>query len=97
MQPQLRMLTDGIVFGEGPRWHEGRLFFSDIRGHCVEAVGMDGRRETVARLAGEPSGLGWLPDGRMHWQAAGLLERLASEDRTLAQWEEARVRERLIV
>jgi len=65
MQPQLRMLTDGIVFGEGPRWHEGRLFFSDIRGHCVEAVGMDGRRETVARLAGEPSGLGWLPDGRM--------------------------------
>ncbi len=65
MQPQLRTLTDGIVFGEGPRWHEGRLFFSDIRGHCVEAVGMDGRRETVARLAGEPSGLGWLPDGRM--------------------------------
>jgi len=53
------------VFGEGPRWREGRLFFSDIGDHRVCSVGPDGRLETVARVEGEPSGLGWLPDGRM--------------------------------
>lgn len=65
MARKLETLVDGIVFGEGPRWHAGRLFFSDIKARCIEAVDMDGKRETVARLAGEPSGLGWLPDGRM--------------------------------
>jgi sugar lactone lactonase YvrE len=65
MTRKLETLLDGIVFGEGPRWHDGRLFFSDIKGHRVEAVDLRGRRETVATLHGEPSGLGWLPDGRM--------------------------------
>jgi len=62
---KLETLAEGIVFGEGPRWHAGRLFFSDIKAGRVEAVDRDGKRETVVRLQGEPSGLGWLPDGRM--------------------------------
>jgi len=62
---KLETLVEGIVFGEGPRWHAGRLYYSDIKSHRVEAVDLDGKRETVARLPGEPSGLGWLPDGRM--------------------------------
>lgn len=65
MTSKLETLVEGIVFGEGPRWHEERLFFSDIKARRVEAVDLRGRRETVARLDGEPSGLGWLPDGRM--------------------------------
>ena len=65
MARELGTLVDGIVFGEGPRWHAGRLFFSDIKGHRVEAVDLEGTRETVALLRGEPSGLGWLPDGRL--------------------------------
>jgi sugar lactone lactonase YvrE len=65
MERKLETLVDGIVFGEAPRWHDGRLFFSDIKGHCVEAVNAAGKRETVLRLRGEPSGLGWLPDGRL--------------------------------
>ena len=65
MARKLETLAQGIVFGEGPRWHAGRLFFSDIKGHRVEAVDQDGKRETVVQLQGEPSGLGWLPDGRM--------------------------------
>ena len=65
MARTLGTLVDGIVFGEGPRWHAGRLYFSDIKARRVESVGLDGRRETVARLPGEPSGLGWLPDGRL--------------------------------
>ena len=65
MRGRPETLVDGIVFGEGPRWHAGRLFFSDIKGQRVEAVDADGKRETIVELAGEPSGLGWLPDGRL--------------------------------
>ncbi len=58
-------LIDGLSFAEGPRWHEGRLYFSDMYAHRVLAVGMDGAAETVAHVPGRPSGLGFLPDGRM--------------------------------
>ena len=55
----------GIYFGEGPRWHDGRLWFSDFYGHCVHALAPDGRDEVMLRLdgGGQPSGLGWLPGG----------------------------------
>jgi len=55
----------GIYFGEGPRWHEGRLWFSDFYGHCVRALDPDGDVDVVLRMDGQPSGLGWLPDGRL--------------------------------
>lgn len=55
----------GIFFGEGPRWHDGRLWFSDFFGHCVHALAPDGRDEVMLRIDGQPSGLGWLPDGRL--------------------------------
>jgi sugar lactone lactonase YvrE len=57
--------VEGIYFGEGPRWHDGRLWFSDFYGHCVHAVTADGRDEVMLRIDGLPSGLGWLPDGRL--------------------------------
>jgi sugar lactone lactonase YvrE len=56
---------EGLHFGEGPRWHEGRLWYSDFYDHAVFAVDMDGRRECIVELTGQPSGLGWLPDGRL--------------------------------
>jgi len=58
-------LIGGLSFAEGPRWHEGRLYFSDMYAHRVVAVGMNGAAETVAQVPGQPSGLGFLPDGRM--------------------------------
>ncbi len=59
-------LVDGLCFGEGPRWHEDRLYFSDMHGNTVYAVDTSGNLETIVKLEGdEPSGLGWLPDGRM--------------------------------
>jgi sugar lactone lactonase YvrE len=58
-------LVGGIDFGEGPRWHDGRLWYSDFFQHRVSAVGLDGTRETVLEIDDQPSGLGWLPDGRM--------------------------------
>jgi sugar lactone lactonase YvrE len=60
-----RVLLDGLAFGESPRWHDGRLWFSDMHAHQVMAVDLSGRTETIARVPGQPSGLGWLPDGRL--------------------------------
>jgi sugar lactone lactonase YvrE len=56
---------DGLDFGEGPRWHGGRLWYSDFYRHTVVSVGEDGERRAEVELADQPSGLGWLPDGRL--------------------------------
>lgn len=62
---ELDVLLTGIDFGEGPRWHDGRLWFSDFYRHRVSAVTEEGDVETVLELDDHPSGLGWLPDGRL--------------------------------
>ena len=59
------VLLDGLVFPEGPRWRNGRLWFSDIHAHRVMTVDLNGYAETVVEVPGRPSGLGWLPDGRL--------------------------------
>lgn len=61
-----RILVDGLCFGEGPRWHKDRLWFSDMHASAVCAVDLNGQLETIVQLKDdEPSGLGWLPDGRL--------------------------------
>ncbi len=63
---ELTTLVDGLAFGEGPRWHAGRLWFSDIADHRVKALDADGKPQVMLELDGrQPSGLGWLPDGRL--------------------------------
>ena len=62
-EPEL--LLDGLLFPEGPRWHDERLWFSDMHAHEVVAVDLAGNRETIVEVPNQPSGLGWLPDGRM--------------------------------
>jgi sugar lactone lactonase YvrE len=59
------LLVDGLFFGEGPRWHEGRLWFSDFYDEAVFSVGTGGDRRREVDVPGQPSGLGWLPDGRL--------------------------------
>jgi sugar lactone lactonase YvrE len=59
------VLLDHLLFPEGPRWHDGRLFFSDMHDRRVVAVDPAGRAETVVAVPQKPSGLGWLPDGRL--------------------------------
>lgn len=59
------VLLDDLCFGEGPRWHDGRLFFSDMHDDRVRTVDLDGRTEDVVEVPNRPSGLGWLPDGRL--------------------------------
>jgi len=59
------ILLDGLAFPEGPRWHDGRLFFSDQHDRRVLVMDAGGKAETVVEVPQQPSGLGWLPDGRM--------------------------------
>ena len=59
------LLTDGLCFGEGPRWHEGALWLSDMHAHVVYRIDAQGHKTTMAEVPNRPSGLGWLPDGRL--------------------------------
>ncbi len=60
-----KTLSDDIVFGEGPRWHAGKLWFSDMFAHQVRTADASGKLETVVEVPERPSGIGFLPDGRM--------------------------------
>lgn len=60
------IFLEGLTFGEGPRWHDGRLWYSDFFSHAVRSVGPAGGAVRLeAEVPGRPSGLGWLPDGRL--------------------------------
>jgi sugar lactone lactonase YvrE len=59
------VLMDGIVFGESPRWHEGRLWFSDWGANQVIALGTDGNHEVVVAVPSFPMCIDFLPDGRL--------------------------------
>jgi sugar lactone lactonase YvrE len=61
----LTPLLDGGSFFEGPRWHDDRWWVSDFYRHQVMAVTPDGRAEAVMTVEGQPSGLGWMPDGSL--------------------------------
>jgi sugar lactone lactonase YvrE len=60
-----RVVAEGLYFGEGPRWHEDRLWFSDFYDRAVKSLGADGDVRIEVQLEDQPSGLGWLPDGRL--------------------------------
>ncbi|MCX6021982.1 MAG: SMP-30/gluconolactonase/LRE family protein [Chloroflexi bacterium] len=59
------VLLDCLKFPEGPRWRDGKLWFSDMWAHRIMTVDPAGHTETVVDVPGRPSGLGWLPDARL--------------------------------
>jgi sugar lactone lactonase YvrE len=63
--PESRILARGLQFGEGPRWHGDRLWFSDFYDHAIKSIDRDGTISTEHVIDDQPSGLGWLPDGRL--------------------------------
>jgi len=59
-------VVTGAHFLEAPRWRDGRIWFSDFYGYRVSSCLEDGADLRVeAQVPGQPSGLGWLPDGRL--------------------------------
>lgn len=63
--PELQTLMTGLVFGEQPRWHEERLWFSDWGTQEVIAVDLEGKSEVILRAPSFPCCVDWLPDGRV--------------------------------
>ena len=59
------ILATGLYFGEGPRWRDGRLWFSDFYDRAVKSMDPSGSIRTELVIDDRPSGLGWLPDGRL--------------------------------
>jgi len=58
------VLRDGLGFGEAPRWHEGRLWFSDFYRRGIFSLDESGTDERLEHeVPGQPSGLGWLANG----------------------------------
>ena len=54
-----------LKFPEGPRWHDDKLWFSDMLGGKVMTVDLEGNTEIIVKIRGFPSGLGWDPQGRL--------------------------------
>lgn len=61
----LEVISDGLIFAEGPRWHEGRFWFSDMHAHVVYSMAPGQQCQVECAVPNKPSGLGWLPDGRL--------------------------------
>ena len=61
----LAPLLEGGAFFEGPRWHNGRWWVSDMYREAVYTVTPDGFEDLVLEVEHQPSGLGWLPDGSL--------------------------------
>ena len=61
-----RVLLDGLGMGESPRWHDGRLWFSNWGTDEIVAVDLDGASEVIGPGGGGAGwAVDWLPDGRM--------------------------------
>jgi sugar lactone lactonase YvrE len=63
--PELQTLMTGIVFGESPRWHDDRLWFSDWGAQEIIAVDLEGNSEVIVRMPSFPFCIDFLPDGRL--------------------------------
>ena len=81
---QARTLTEGLIFGEGPRWRDGRLFVSDMHGERIVAIDplgcLDGERVLVVQGS---VAKGWFEGGTAVIDA--LVIGSLDEDRPAAQ------------
>ena len=65
-RPQTQVLLDGFGMGESPRWHEGRLWFSNWGSNEITALDLDGNAEVIGPGGGDAGwAVDWLHDGRM--------------------------------
>ncbi len=65
--PGLQTLMTGIAFGESPRWHDDRLWFSDWGAQEVIAVDLEGKSEVIVHVQfpSFPMCIDFLPNGRL--------------------------------
>jgi sugar lactone lactonase YvrE len=65
MTSDLTVLLDGLLLPECPRWHDDRLWFSDVHDGRVWAMTEEGQAEPMVRVVDQAGGIGFLPDGRL--------------------------------
>jgi sugar lactone lactonase YvrE len=63
--PELQTLMSGIDFGESPRWHDDRIWFSDWGAQEIIALDLEGNSEVIVRIPSFPFCIDFLPDGRL--------------------------------
>ncbi|WP_293004025.1 SMP-30/gluconolactonase/LRE family protein [Mycobacterium sp.] len=81
----LTPLASGFCFGEGPRWFEGLLWFSDMLGEAVHTVTVCGSMTTLPLPGHAPSGLGFRPDGTLLIVSAENRTLLAYDGETVSE------------
>jgi sugar lactone lactonase YvrE len=86
MTHELKLLSEGGHFFEGPRWHDGQWWVSDFYRHGVFTVDPDGAMTKVMDVPNQSSGLGWMPDGSM--LVVSMLDH-----RVLRRWPDGRLEE----
>jgi sugar lactone lactonase YvrE len=63
---EVQTLLTGLGFGESPRWHGDRLWFSNWGRQEIVALDLNGRSEVMVRVPTSlPFSIDWLPDGTL--------------------------------
>ncbi|MCW2759014.1 MAG: gluconolactonase [Nocardioidaceae bacterium] len=66
MTREITTVVTGMSYTECPRWHDGRLWWADFYTHAIYSAAEDGSdQRTEVEVPQQPSGIGWLPDGRL--------------------------------
>ena len=78
------IILDGLVFPEGPRWHDDRLWFSDQHDKRVVAMTADGTPRRSSRCRSSPPGsAGYPTDGLL---VVSMIDRRCSAANPTARW-----------
>ncbi len=71
-----RALLEDIAFPESPRWHDGRLWFSDWTARQVIALSPNGESEVITEVDAFPFSIDWLPEGPLLVTAGQMILRM---------------------
>lgn len=65
MELKTTTLLEDLKFPEGPRWHEGKLWFTDYATRRLSQVDLQGNAQAVVEVPDLPTAFDWTPDGRL--------------------------------
>lgn len=83
---QAELFADNFIFLEAPRWHENKLWVSDVFDHKLFSLNTDGERTLVCDVPNRPSGQGFLPNGKHIVVSATDCKLLAVENGQLSEY-----------
>jgi sugar lactone lactonase YvrE len=59
------IIYKGLAFGEAPRRHGGKIWFSDMHNRKIMTIDAENKVATIVDLPDRPSGLGWTLDDQL--------------------------------